>query len=84
MLESDIEEAAALLQEAGLQLRSRGEARQEDKLIQLLRHHQALGLTQLRQDLPLETKMGGLKKFYIITMKIYANSITIWKLLLYV
>ena len=80
MFEGDIEETAALLQQAGLKLRSRCEARQEDKLIQLLRRHQALGLTQLCQDLPLETKMSGLEKF---SLRIPANSITICKLLLY-
>ena len=30
--------------------------------VELLLHHQALGLTQLGQDLPRETKMGGLEK----------------------
>ena len=62
MLQGDIEQTAALLQQTGLQLRPRGEARQEDKLIQLLWRHQALRLAQLGQDLPLESEMGGLDK----------------------
>ena len=64
MLQGDIEKAPALLQQTGLQLRPRGEAGQEDKLIQLLRRHQALRLAQLGQDLPLESKVGGLEKEY--------------------
>ena len=62
MFQGDIEEAPALLQQTRLQLGARGEAGQEDELVKLLRRHQALRLTQLRQDLPLKTEMGGLDK----------------------
>ena len=62
MFQGDIEETPALLQQTGLQLGARGEAGQEDELVKLLRRHQALGLTQLSQDLPLKTEMGGLDK----------------------
>ena len=33
-----------------------------DLSVELLLRHQALGLTQLGQDLPRKTKMGGLEK----------------------
>ena len=62
MLQGDIEQTPALLQQTGLQLRPRGEARQEDKLIQLLRRNQTLRLAELGQDLPLEPEMGSLDR----------------------